>query len=374
MKHCGTLPLETERLRLRPFQLLDGPDMLRHWAADAAVQREYGEPTYPTAVDVARLLGQWVPQYANPAFYRWAIVERQSGTNIGQIAFCRVYEDVATAEIEYCIGQAFQGHGYAGEALAAVADATFRHAGFERLEAFHRAANERSGRVLAKSPLRRADTVRRFALEGKEPDGEVCYAITRREYVRESGNLEPRTDPSSSPLRVAPLTQDDLPACLKVLHAGFARVAAEFGLTAENCPTNAAFVTLERLQREWEQGVRFYGAWVDGQLVGCLQLADQGNGVWELQKLAVLPACRHHGVGRALVEFARGEASRLGATALTIGIIEENARLRRWYEELGFIHCGTRTYPHLPFTVGRMEVDCRSVPAADSCGHNTFGR
>ena len=367
MKHCGTLPLETGRLLLRPFQLDDGPDMLHHWASDPAVQREYGEPTYPTLDAVSRLLRQWLAQYTNPTFYRWAIVERQSGVNIGQIAFCRVYEDMSTAEIEYCIGQAFQGRGYAGEALAAVVDATFRHAGFERLEAYHRAENEPSGRVLAKSTLHRTDTVRRFVLEGKEPHGEVCYAITRAEYDRGGGKDGPHTAHGMPPLRIAPLAQNDLTDCLEVLHAGFATVASEFGLTVENCPTNAAFLPLARLQREWERGVRFYGAWADDRLAGCLQLADQGNGVWELQKLAVLPACRHHGVGKALVGFAREEASHLGATTLTIGIIEENTRLRHWYERLGFVHRGTQTHPHLPFTVGKMELPCQPAPTADAC-------
>ena len=71
-------------------------------------------------------------------FYRWAIIEKKSMENIGQIAFCRVYSECNTAEIEYCIGENFWGNGYANEALAAVIDFTFKNTGFHKLEAYHR--------------------------------------------------------------------------------------------------------------------------------------------------------------------------------------------------------------------------------------------
>ena len=54
--------------------------------------------------------------------YRWAVWEKKSGECIGQIAFCKTWDDIRTAEIEYCIGQRFQGDRYAGEALKDAAD------------------------------------------------------------------------------------------------------------------------------------------------------------------------------------------------------------------------------------------------------------
>ena len=84
------------------------------------------------------LLDKWLSGYARPDFYRWAVIERESGECIGQIAFCRVWEDCAAAEIEYCIGRAFQGRGYAPEALHAVIGFALSQGGFDRLEAYHR--------------------------------------------------------------------------------------------------------------------------------------------------------------------------------------------------------------------------------------------
>lgn len=187
MKHPGTQPIETERLILRRFTADDAADMLQNWAADPAVQHEYGEPVYAAAEAVSGLLAQYLAGYAQPGFYRWAIIEKQSGQNIGQIAFCKVWTDCETAEIEYCIGADFQGRGYAGEALAAVIAYTFENTGFRKLEAYHRAANLKSGRVLEKSAMHRTETVERFRRAGVTPDGEICYCIERTQE-RQSGS------------------------------------------------------------------------------------------------------------------------------------------------------------------------------------------
>ena len=98
--------------------------------------------------------------------YRWAVWEKKSGECIGQIAFCKIWDEIHTAEIEYCIGQSFQGNGYAGEALKAVIDYTFTQTDFERLEAFHRKENPRSGNVLMKSLMHPTDTAERFRRQG----------------------------------------------------------------------------------------------------------------------------------------------------------------------------------------------------------------
>ena len=181
MKHCKTGVIDTPRLTLRPFVLEDAADSFANWASDPDVQTEYSEPVYPTEQAVAELLAKWVAQYQTPGFYRWAITLKESGQNIGLIAFCRVYEDCRTAEIEYCIGRAFWGHGYAGEALSAVIETTFRDTDFEKLEAYHREANQKSGRVLEKSLMHRTDSVERFKRLGQQPQGEICYAVTGKD-------------------------------------------------------------------------------------------------------------------------------------------------------------------------------------------------
>lgn len=182
MEHFGTEAFSSERLIFRAFELSDVDDAYL-WASDASVQLEYGEPVYKTIEKTLALINSYVSQYANKNFYRWAIIEKKSNVNIGQIAFCKVWEDVFTAEIEYCIAAKYQGNGYAKEALSALINHIFMSTEFEKLEAYHRKENIKSGKVLEKSCMRKTDNVERFIRQNIIPEGELCYAITKSEYI-----------------------------------------------------------------------------------------------------------------------------------------------------------------------------------------------
>ena len=185
MQHIGTQPFETERLLCRRFLPEDCEAMFRNWASDPRVQPEYGEPVYSSIPQVRELLTRYLDNYRKPDVYRWAIVRKSDAEVIGQIAFCKVYSDCRTAEIEYCIGAAFWGNGYAGEALAGLMEFTFRNTDFRKLEAYHRIENTKSGRVLEKSAMSFTDTVERFSREGITPHGEVCCCITKEQYLKQ---------------------------------------------------------------------------------------------------------------------------------------------------------------------------------------------
>ncbi len=148
----------------------------------------------------------------------------------------------------------------------------------------------------------------------------------------------------------------DLPECLKVIRKSFQSVADEFGLTPENCPTNGAFMPLERLANDYNNGDKMYARYEKTNIIGFVQLSKKENGIFVLEKLTVLPEYRHKGYGGQLICFAKKKVSELGGSMITIGIIEENTRLKDWYAQNGFVHTGTRILPHLPFTVGFMEM------------------
>lgn len=147
----------------------------------------------------------------------------------------------------------------------------------------------------------------------------------------------------------------DLPECLDVIWKSFATVAEEFGLTPENCPTHTSFVPLSRLEGEFQRGDEMYALFQGEAMVGFAQLAFQGNGAFELKKLAVLPEYRHLGYGGQLLDHAWQRTLALGGRKLTVGIIEESTTLKEWYRRNGFRSVGTRTFAHLPFLVGYLE-------------------
>jgi ribosomal protein S18 acetylase RimI-like enzyme len=56
-----------------------------------------------------------------------------------------------------------------------------------------------------------------------------------------------------------------------------------------------------------------------------------------LHDLAVLPAARGAGVGRALLEAVAARARALGCCKVTLEVREDNANARRLYERVGFV-------------------------------------
>jgi len=84
--HTGTRSLETERLLLRIFEYTDAESMLRNWIADPIIQSNYGEPVYSTEEEVHKLINSWISKYEDKS-YRWAIILKETGENIVQIAF-----------------------------------------------------------------------------------------------------------------------------------------------------------------------------------------------------------------------------------------------------------------------------------------------
>ena len=134
-------------------------------------------------------------------------------------------------------------------------------------------------------------------------------------------------------------------------------VADEFGITKENAPGFTAFpVTDDTLYRQKDQELRpMVVAEEDGVLCGYCSLRIRENGECELDHLAVLPRYRHRGIGRQLLEHACTAAKRLGCRAMIIGIVEENTALRRWYEQSGAVHTGSRKFDFFPFTCGYLK-------------------
>ena len=90
-------------------------------------------------------------------------------------------------------------------------------------------------------------------------------------------------------------------------------------------------------------------------IIGYYSLQIQENGECELNNLCVLPQYRHQKVGEALFHHAVLQAAEAGCIKINIGIVEENKRLRTWYEKLGAKHIGTKKFDFFPFTCGYME-------------------
>lgn len=153
------------------------------------------------------------------------------------------------------------------------------------------------------------------------------------------------------------IEQDELEKCVKLIRESFLTVAKDFAFTEENAPRFTAFVTTySRLEQQFNDEHRFmFGYFIDNELVGYYSLLWQDNDLCELNNLCVLPEYRHKNIGHELLEHAYHQAKENGRTAINISIVEENTVLRKWYEDNGYEHIGTKKFNFFPFTCGYMK-------------------
>ena len=178
-----TNEINTERLLLRRFVPSDASSVHRNWASDPDVQLNYGEPVYKTKARVSKLLDGYIKKYEKPFYFRWAIIEKASGECIGQIAYFLVDTGNEFAEIEYCIGTAFQGKGYATEACKAVIRYGFEQINLHKVQICCRTKNPKSRRVIEKCGLTYEGTLRDyFKMSEGVFEGRMYYSVLRDEF------------------------------------------------------------------------------------------------------------------------------------------------------------------------------------------------
>jgi ribosomal-protein-alanine N-acetyltransferase len=165
-------PIETPRLRLRPFTLEDAVELHRVWG-DPASER-WGGP-YPrpeTVADTRRYLEPIVAEQAARGYSLWAVVERASGRIVGDCGLFLANGVGPDVELAYGLGRAWWGRGYATEAASACLRVGFGEVGLRRIVADADPANAASLRVLEKLG---------FEVE-REAEGKLYLAATASRF------------------------------------------------------------------------------------------------------------------------------------------------------------------------------------------------
>lgn len=158
-------------------------------------------------------------------------------------------------------------------------------------------------------------------------------------------------------VNIIKLDKNHIVQSAEIIRQSFKTVAEQFGLTKENAPTNAAFLRDDKLLEDLSGGTVMFGLFENSVQAGFMALKQKDSDTFYLEKLAVLPAYRHKGYGKQLLDYARDYVTFMQGSNISIGIIYENKILLKWYEEYGFKIAGTKQFSHLPFTVCFMSID-----------------
>ena len=146
--------LETERLRLRKFEVDDAPQVFRNYANNPNVTKYLTWPTHSSVEGSYGYTNYVVKNYETGRSYEWAIVPKDFGEVIGSISIVRIREEKDDVEIGYCIGEAFWHQGITSEALQAVLGFVKKEMKPKRIFAVHDVNNPHSGDVMKKCGMK----------------------------------------------------------------------------------------------------------------------------------------------------------------------------------------------------------------------------
>lgn len=183
LTHKGTQTIETGRLLLRKAQMDDALPMFQNWASDPEVTKFLTWPPHSSVETSAKVLEQWVSEYEKPDFYQWMIVLKEIDQPVGTISVVRRRDEIAEAEIGYCIGRRWWHRGIMSEALKSVMDYLFAEVGVNRLTAKHDTNNPHSGGVMQKCGMLYEGTHRASDRNNQGICDTAVYAILRTDLM-----------------------------------------------------------------------------------------------------------------------------------------------------------------------------------------------
>jgi RimJ/RimL family protein N-acetyltransferase len=176
-------PLETARLRLRPFNRGDVDAVYAYRSREDVSRFLFDQPM--SRDEVAEAIRGRTSQIAfmgEGDKILLAVERRDTGAVIGEVSL--IWRNVADgqAEIGYILSPEHQGHGYASEAASALLDFGFGIVGLHRIYARCDARNEPSWHLMERLGMRREAYFREHLRVKGRWDEELIYAILQSEW------------------------------------------------------------------------------------------------------------------------------------------------------------------------------------------------
>jgi [ribosomal protein S5]-alanine N-acetyltransferase len=173
--------IETARLTLRPVNMRDLDDFQGALYGDPHVTRYLPSgkpwPLNETQALLAWMVGQWLGRGWGP----WAIIERNTGTFLGDCGMLYMPSVGHTIELMYALSKNAWGKGYATEAAHAAVRYGFEVAGVGHMVALAVPENTASRRVMEKLGMTFE------GIKDRYHDAELAvYTLTRKQFVPDS--------------------------------------------------------------------------------------------------------------------------------------------------------------------------------------------
>lgn len=173
--------LITDRLVLRQLSKSDAPVLFKYCSSPASAK--YGAWRLHESVDETKSYIKWLLKSAKQGeYFTWGIVLKESGQLIGTCSYSEVDSAFKVAEIGYGILNAYQGNGYAKEAVAKIVEYGFCTVGFQKMIARIMKENERSQNLVEKLGFCKEGFIKKGVYAHGNAKDIYMYGITDEEY------------------------------------------------------------------------------------------------------------------------------------------------------------------------------------------------
>lgn len=178
-------PIQTERLRLRPFTRGDVEAVYAYRRREDVAQYLFDDPlSYESCVEAVSQRTSQVAMEQEGDKILLAVDLRETGAMIGEVSLIWRSRLSRQGEIGYIFNPDYHRHGFATEAGRALLALGFDELQLHRIMARCDARNTASWRVMEKLGMRREAHFREHSLFKGRWDEEFIYALLESEWVR----------------------------------------------------------------------------------------------------------------------------------------------------------------------------------------------
>ena len=178
------LPIETERLRLRPFSRGDVDAVFAYRQRDDVARFLFDEPMSREAcAEAVQMRTTQTSWHTEGDKILLAVERKQDHAMIGEVSLILRNEIARQGELGYIFSPDYHGHGYATEAARGLMEVGFEQAGLHRIYARCDARNEASYRLMERLGMRREAHFREHILVKGVWDEELIYALLEDEWA-----------------------------------------------------------------------------------------------------------------------------------------------------------------------------------------------
>jgi len=148
--------------------------------------------------------------------------------------------------------------------------------------------------------------------------------------------------------------RDDATIIASLIKNSNKEVALQFGINNDNNPKHPSFYTKEWVISDFIRGEEYFLYQQDGKNIACVAYESTRADTAYLNRLSVLSSHQNKGIGEKLVSHVFKYSKEKKHQQVSIGIIAEHIKLKKWYLKLGFREKVTKSFEHLPFDVTYM--------------------